>query len=68
MGKHKKKRKKTRRDTAETALSIVEQAIGGKLAGEPRPEEQEEQEPDTRNPAAIALGKLGASKGGESRG
>ena len=63
MGKHKKK--KTRRDTAEIARSVVEQAIGEKLTGNPEPEE--EQEPDTRNPAAVALSKLGASKGGKAR-
>ena len=64
MGKH---RKKTRRDVAEIARGVVEQAIGEKLAGEPEPEEQEKQEVDTRNPAAVALSKLGASKGGKAR-
>lgn len=67
MGKHKKK-KKTRRDTAEIARSVVEQAIGETLSGKPEPEEKnEEQEPDTRNPAAVALNRLGASKGGKAR-
>lgn len=65
MGKQ--KRKKTRRDIAETALSIVEKAIGERLAGEPEPEEPEQQEQDTRNPAAVVLSKLGASKGGKAR-
>ena len=66
MGKHKKKPKKTRRDTAEIARSVVEQAIGEPLT--PRKDEEEEpQEPDTRNPAAVALSKLGASKGGKAR-
>ena len=64
MGKHKKK--KTRRDTAEIARSVVEQAVGEKLT--PREEEPEEQpEEDTRNQAAVALSKLGASKGGKAR-
>jgi len=67
MGKHKKKQKKTRRDTAEIARSVVEQAIGEKLSGDPESEEVEEQEEDTRNPAAVALSKLGASKGGKAR-
>ncbi|MDO8630919.1 MAG: hypothetical protein Q7R41_10540 [Phycisphaerales bacterium] len=60
-----KQRKKTRRDVAEIALSVVERAIGEKLAGEPKPVEPPV--PDTRNPAAVALSKLGASKGGKAR-
>jgi len=60
MGKH---RKKTRRDTAEIARSVVEQAIGEKLT----PRDDEGSEPDTRNPAAVALSKLGASKSGKAR-
>ena len=71
MGKHKKK---TRRDTAEIARSIVEHAIGEPLTPregdtpDEKPEEQtENQKPDTRNPAAVALSKLGASKGGKAR-
>ncbi len=53
MGKHKKK-KKTRRDIAEIARSVVEQVIGEKLSGEPIEAEPESQEEDTRNPAAVA--------------
>ncbi len=64
MGKHKKK---TCRDTAEIALPIVEKVAGEKLAGEPEPEQPEEEVEDTRNPAAVALSKLGASKGGNAR-
>lgn len=67
MSKHNKKRKKTRLDTTEIARSVVEQAIGETLSGEPQPEEIEDQEPDTRNPAAVALNRLGASKGGKAR-
>lgn len=67
MGKHKKTKKKTRRDTAEIARSVVEQAIGEQLNGEPLPEPEQSDEADTRNPAAVALSKLGASKGGEAR-
>lgn len=62
-----KQRKKTRRDVAEIALSVVEQAIGEKLAGKPKPKPIEEPKPDTRNPAAVALSKLGASRGGKAR-
>jgi len=61
-----KQRKKTRRDVAEIARAVVEQAIGEKLSGGPLPAEPAP-EPDTRNPAAVALSKLGASKGGKER-
>ena len=57
MGKHKKKRKKTRRDTAEIARSVVEQAVGEKLDGEPLNQEQ----PDCRDPKAVKRGKKGAA-------
>lgn len=67
MGKQRKAKKKTRRDVVEIARSVVEQAIGEKLAGEPLDPPEESQEPDTRNPAAVALSKLGASKGGKAR-
>lgn len=72
MSKHKKKPakkvakkapRKTRRDVAEIARENLEQIIGEKLNGDPLPEP----EPDTRNPAAVALSKLGASKGGKAR-
>ena len=67
MNIRKKKRKKTRRDTAEIARSVVEQAIGEPLT--PREDETpgEQPEEDTRNPAAVALSKLGASEGGKAR-
>ena len=67
MGKQRKTKKKTRRDVVEIARSVVEQAIGEKLTGEPLDPPVESQEPDTRNPAAVALSKLGASKGGKAR-
>lgn len=50
-------------DFVERARSVVEQAIGEHLDGTPLPPEP----PDTRNPAAVALSKLGASKGGKAR-
>jgi len=62
-----KQRKKTRLDFAEIARSVVEQAIGEKLSGEPLEKRAEPCKPDTRNPAAVALSKLGASKGGKAR-
>jgi hypothetical protein len=54
---------KRKGDFAQVARSVVEQAIGEHLDGSQLPEP----EPDTRNPAAVALSKLGASKGGKAR-
>ena len=62
-----KQRKKTRLDFAEIARKVVEKAIGEKLNGELLDKTEEPTEPDTRNPAAVALSKLGASKGGKAR-
>ena len=67
MSKQRKAKKKTRRDVVEIARDVVENAIGEKLNGEPLDPPDEPQEPDTRNPAAVALSKLGASKGGKAR-
>jgi hypothetical protein len=55
--------KKRPRDFAQLAKQVVEEAIGERLDGTPLPPEP----PDTRNPAAVALSKLGASKGGRVR-
>jgi hypothetical protein len=57
------KRKVADRDFTSVARRVVEQAIGERLDGSPLPEEP----PDTRNPAAVTLSKLGASKGGKAR-
>ena len=49
-------------DFATIARSVVEQAIGEKLDGSPLPD------PNAgKNPAAVALGKLGGAKGGKAR-
>ena len=45
--------------------SVVEDLIGEKMDGTPLVKPVEP--PDTRNPAAVALSKLGASKGGKAR-
>ena len=45
------------RDTNQLAWQIVQEATG----------QAENQEPDTRNQAAVALSKLGAAKGGKAR-
>jgi len=47
------------RDPNQLAAAIVRMTTGQ----EPKPQP----EPDTRNPAAVALSKLGASKGGKAR-
>jgi hypothetical protein len=59
----KPKPKTATRDFTSIARRVVEEAIGERLDGSPLPEP----EPDTRNPAAVALSKLGASKGGKAR-
>ncbi len=46
-------------DANQLAYQIVQEATGQA----PKPTEK----PDTRNPAAVALSKLGASKGGHAR-
>jgi hypothetical protein len=51
--------KKRPRDTNQLAWQIVQEATG---QAEPPAEL-----PDTRNPAAVALSKLGAAKGGRAR-
>ena len=50
------------RDPNLLARSVVEDLIGEKMDGSPLAKV-----PDTRNPAAVALSKLGASKGGIAR-
>jgi hypothetical protein len=49
-------------DFATIARRTVEQAIGEKLSGEPLDDPN-----DGKNPAAVALGKLGGAKGGKAR-
>ena len=44
------------------ALFIVEQTIGEKMDGSPLPDPKK-----GKNPAAVALGKLGGAKGGKAR-
>jgi hypothetical protein len=49
-------------DFATNARRIVEQAIGEKLDGSPLEDPNAE-----KNPAAVALGRLGGQKGGKAR-
>lgn len=58
----KPKREGTAHDFTVTARRVVEQAIGEKLTGELL------DNPDAgKNPAAVALGRLGGAKGGKAR-
>lgn len=60
--------KRKKRDFTQVALGIVEKLTGGKLTGGELPAEPPaDSKPDNRNPAAVALSKLGASKGGKAR-
>jgi hypothetical protein len=49
-------------DFTTIALRVVDQAIGEKLDGSPLPDPHA-----GKNPAAVALGKLGGAKGGAAR-
>lgn len=56
------KRPSKERDFAVNAFRIVEKAIGEHMDGTPI------EDPDAgKNPAAVALGKLGGAKGGKAR-
>ena len=58
----KPKREGTPHDFTTIARRVVEQAIGEKLDGSPLPDPHE-----GKNPAAVALGRLGGAKGGAAR-
>ena len=58
-------RKKRPRDLSLLARQIVEEAIGEPL--QPKPEPETPVKEDTRNPHAVALGRLGGQKGGKAR-
>ena len=58
----KPKKAGTPHDFTTIARRVVEQAIGEKLDGSPL-----EDKDKGKNPAAVALGKLGGSKGGAAR-
>jgi hypothetical protein len=52
----------TEHDVTVVARRVVERAIGERLDGSPVPNPDE-----GKNPAAVALGKLGGPKGGRAR-
>lgn len=54
--------KKRPRDPNQLAKAIVDEAIN-----EEREEEQPDKPDDGKNPAAVALGRLGGKKGGKAR-
>jgi hypothetical protein len=58
MGKKASKKGERLPDPNQTAFNIV-QAVSGELPPDPPP--------DGKNPAAVALGKLGGAKGGKAR-
>jgi hypothetical protein len=53
-------KKKRPRDANQLAYRIVQESVGNIEPDAPP-------KPDTRNPAAVALSQLGASKGGKAR-
>lgn len=56
------KRKKKEHDFNLTALRVVQEATG-----ETEPEEEKPLDTEGKNPAAVALGRLGGKKGGKAR-
>jgi hypothetical protein len=54
------------KDVAQNALRVVEQAVGAQLV-EPKKPIRFPSKPKKKNPAAVALGKLGGRKGGKAR-
>jgi hypothetical protein len=53
-------KKKRSRDFNTAAFQIMQEATGEKPTEEPKPEKE-------KNPAAVALGRLGGLKGGKAR-
>lgn len=61
-------KKKRPSDVNLLARQIVEEAIGEPLAEKPAEPTEEPKTPDKeKNPAAVALGRLGGLKGGKAR-
>lgn len=67
MPKRSSKKSKPR-DISQLARAIVEEATGESLANHALPKDPPKEPPRKRkNPAAVALGKLGGKKGGIAR-
>jgi hypothetical protein len=54
-------------DISQLARAIVEEATGESLADQALPKEPIKEATRQKNPAAVALGKLGGKKGGPAR-
>jgi hypothetical protein len=54
-------------DISQLARTIVEEATGESLTDPPSPKEPRQETTHKKNPAAVALGKLGGKKGGPAR-
>ena len=65
MPKRSSKKSKPR-DISQLARAIVEEATGESLAAHTQPQDTS-QKSRKKNPAAVALGKLGGKKGGHAR-
>jgi len=61
------RKRSSRGDDFQNALRVVEQAIGDPLKPEPRKPIPFPAAKKIKNPAAVALGKLGGMKGGNAR-
>ncbi len=65
MPERSSKRTKKEHDANVTAFRIVQEATGE--AEDRKPEPEQEKATEGKNPAAVALGKLGGKKGGKAR-
>jgi hypothetical protein len=54
-------------DISQLARAFVEEATGESLTDQPLPKELPKEPTRQKNPAAVALGKLGGKKGGDAR-
>jgi hypothetical protein len=54
-------------DISQLARAIVEEVTGESLAHQATPKDPPEKPTRKKNPAAVALGKLGGKKGGQAR-
>ena len=63
----KRSSKKRPRDPNQLAASIVEEATQETPVEEEPEPQQSEEEMEGKNPAAVALGRLGGKKGGKAR-
>jgi hypothetical protein len=68
MNMPKRSSKKSKpRDISQLARAIAEEATGESLVDQALPKEPTKEPPRKKNPAAVALGKLGGKKGGPAR-